>query len=49
MANRRTFLAGGALIGAAAVSRSALASLPEPALRAEPSSALPLPPAAGRP
>jgi FtsP/CotA-like multicopper oxidase with cupredoxin domain len=49
MANRRTFLAGGALIGAAAVSRGALATLPEPATRAKPSSAPPLPPAAGRP
>jgi manganese oxidase len=50
MTTRRQWLGAGALLGAAAaVSRPALAALPEAASRTDPQSASPLAPSAGRP
>ena len=50
MTTRRGFLSGtGLLLGAASVSKAALATLPEPAVRQSPVMAPPLAPSAGRP
>lgn len=49
MFSRRTFITAGAAIGAAAVSRAALAALPEPVLQASAATQPPLVPrTAGR-
>jgi FtsP/CotA-like multicopper oxidase with cupredoxin domain len=49
MFSRRTFITAGAAIGAAAVSRAALAALPEPVLQASAATQPPLVPPNGRP
>ena len=49
MVSRRNFLAGAAAVGATAVSRVAMAALPEPVLQTSPGTAPPLVPNTGRP
>ena len=49
MVSRRNFLAGAAAVGATAVSRVAMAALPEPVLQTSPGTAPPLVPSTGRP